>query len=255
MGGYAPGPIACRGAFTGEFGLGDELPLDEAPYVIERDRINEGRLPGFNRKLLPLQADEATGRRTAGGYYLLDTPEHARHMFDWYQDPVHGFVLDGIPILKRAYFKEPRAHWWTVLGAQDFAPLESAQKLVRFERWHSDDAELAAKLERDWPALRAAGAERGLAALWLLFNSRQDENIGLISVMDRGAAVPADAPDFAGLRELAAMHSPGAAFEKSLGAVRRFDRSSWVFSIWFPWSDRRTARRTLWPNSPPFPGL
>ncbi len=108
---YAPGPIACKGAFTGEFGLGDELALDEAPYVIERDRINEGRLPGFNRKLLPLQVDATTGRRTAGGYYLLDTPDQAKFMFDWYQDPVAGFVLDGIPILKRAYFKAPRAHY------------------------------------------------------------------------------------------------------------------------------------------------
>jgi hypothetical protein len=56
---YVPGPIPCRGSFTGEFGLGDELALDEAPYVIERDRINEGRLPGFNRNLL-----RVTSRRT-----------------------------------------------------------------------------------------------------------------------------------------------------------------------------------------------
>jgi hypothetical protein len=72
---YLPGPIAARGAVTGEFGLGDQLPLSEAPYVIERDRINEGVLPGFNRKLLPLRVDQETGERTAGGYYLLDTFE------------------------------------------------------------------------------------------------------------------------------------------------------------------------------------
>jgi hypothetical protein len=235
--------------------LGDELPLDEAPYVIERDRINEGRLPGFNRKLLPVQMDRASGRRSAGGYYLLDTPQQAKFMFDWYQDPVNGFVLDGIPILQRAYFKQPRAHWWHVIGAHDFKPLESAQKVVRFERWRGGGRDAQAQLPALWPQMRTMAEKAGLTSVWLLFNPDQDERFGLISVADRVDTGAAEEPDFTSVDRLAGLATPGAVLEQALGASRSFDRTSWVFSIWFPYRERLTSRRTLWPNSPPFPGL
>ena len=150
---YLPGPIEAGGSFTGEFGLGDGLPIEEAPYVIERDRINEGKLVGFNRKLLPLKLDETTGERTAGGYYLHDTFMQAEYMHDWYQDPVNGFVLDGIPILQRPYFINPKAHCWRVIGAHDFKGIDVAQRVVRFERWHCN-RNLEGVLEREWASIR-----------------------------------------------------------------------------------------------------
>lgn len=56
--GHTQGVIACRGCFTGEFGLGPELPMEEAPFAIARDRLIEARHHRFDRKLLPI--DEAT---------------------------------------------------------------------------------------------------------------------------------------------------------------------------------------------------
>jgi hypothetical protein len=252
---YAPGPIPCRGAFTGEFGLGPELSLEEAPYVIERDRINEARREGFNRKLLPMALDRASGERTAGGYYLLDTEAQARAMYDWYRDPVEGFVLDGIPILRRAYFIDPAAHWWRVLGAHDFQSIETCQKVVRFERWRDVDPGAEAAVAREWPALRDEAAARGLSAVWLLWNAAQPESLGLVSVADGSAGRDQAEPDFAALERLAGMESVGRRFEGSGLAARSFDRTSWIFSIWFPYRDWRSSRRTLWPNAPPFPGL
>jgi hypothetical protein len=251
---YRRGPVTCRGSFTGEFGLGDELPIEEAPYVIERDRINEGRLPGFNRKLLPMKVDEGNGKRTAGGYYLLDTLAQAKYMYEWYQDPDDGFVLDGIPILQRTYFKKPIAHYWQVIGAHDFKPLMSAQRVVRFERWRCRADDAGERLAGWWPELRDEAADGDLAALWLLFNPDQDDSIGLVSAADRGVGTPADQPDFPSVRTLEQSPSLGARFEQDGFAERSFDRSSWIFSIWFPY-DGPQSLPTLWPNSPPFPGL
>lgn len=180
---YPPGPIAAKGAFTGEFVLGDGLSLDEAPLVIERDRINEGQWPGFGRKLLPLRLDPETGVRTAGGYYLVDTFADGSAFLDRYVND--RFILDGVPILRRGYFFEPTCHCWHVLGAQDFKPLETAQHVVRFERWSASLPTVDDKLEKLWPEIRDQAEARGLSAVWLLFNGEQTESIGLVTVAER----------------------------------------------------------------------
>ena len=252
---YRPGVIAAQGAFSGEFGLGDELPIDEAPYVIERDRINEGVLPGFNRKLLPLRLDPQTGERTAGGYYLLETAEQAHYMYDWYQDESGGFILDGIPILKRAYFRNPVAHFWTVVGAEDFRDVHTDQKVVRFERWRRTSGDVAAELANFWPTLRDQARDLGLATVWLLYNPAQEDTIGLVTAAPGSEDASGTEPDFGAVSALADMPSLGAAIDAGGWGERSFDRTSWIFSIWFPYTDGPRSKPTLWPNSPPFPGL
>lgn len=255
MANYTPGSIDVRGSFTGEFGLGDGLPIEEAPYVIERDRINEGKLPGFNRKLLPIQVDPDSGKRTAGGYYLLDTPEQARYMFDWYQDPVNGFVLDGIPILQRSYFIRPAAHYWQVAGAHDFRAIESEQKIVRFQRWRCERAIVESLALKEWEEVREEANAAGLASVWLLFNPDQEESLGLISVAGHSATATSDQPDFTGIQKMESGIDLGKRFDDSKRSSRSFDRSSLIFSIWFPYDRGPDSKATLWPNSPPFPGL
>lgn len=252
---YLPGPIRAKGCFTGEFGLGEDLPIDEAPYVIERDRINEGKLPGFGRKLLPLKQDHATGERTAGGYYLLDTFEQAKYMFDWYQDPVDGYVLDGIPILERAYFLKPLAHYWHVAGAHDFKRIDTSQKIVRFERWHCDRPDLESRVIKEWPEIKEKAGAEDYASIWLLYNPEQTESLAMVSVSEGSASTNSETPDFAGIETFAQKPSLAACFEQNAWAKRSFDRTSWIFSIWFPYNKGPLSKKTVWPNSPPFPGL
>ena len=251
---YLPGPVEAGGSFTGEFGLGDSLPIEEAPYVIERDRINEARLDGFNRKLLPLKLDEPTGERTAGGYYLLDTFVQAKYMFDWYQDPVNGFVLDGIPILGRSYFIKPKAHYWRVIGAHDFKGIDAAQRIVRFERWYCGK-NLEGFLEREWAGIRDNAMALDYSAVWLLSNPEQEESVAMVSVTAGAHTRSQNEPDFTGVNDLAVKPSLGECFETESGAQKSFDRTSWVYSIWFPYDRGARSKKTLWPNSPPFPGL
>ena len=252
---YSIGPVEMRGCFTGEFGLGDELPIEEAPYVIERDRINEGKLPGFNRKLLPMMAEADGSDRTAGGYYLLETFEQAKYMYDWYQDPINGFVLDGIPMMQRKYFLNPVAHYWQVIGAHDFKSIESGQKVVRFQRWICKQGDMESKLESLWSSTRDEAEGAGLSSVWLLMNPAQEESIGLVMAADASPGYDGSAPDFAAVESLKSLASPGQRFEENGWAKLNFDRSSLVYSIWFPYATGADNRPTLWPNSPPFPGL
>ena len=111
---YKPGPIPCEGAAFDDFRLTPHLPPAAAPGVIERDRLHMAARPGFIRKLLPLRIEPETGTVYSGGRYLLDTYEHAREFADWVE---HEFVLDGIPILKRADFADVTTAVWRVIGA------------------------------------------------------------------------------------------------------------------------------------------
>jgi hypothetical protein len=253
--GYEPGPIPCEGCFTGEFGLGDGLPIDHAPYVIARDRIVEALAFHFNRKLLPLSMDRSTGNRFAGGYYLLPTAEEAAQLCRWYQDPVNGFILDGTPILQRSYFIDPVAHWWHVAGAEDFAPLDSAQHVVRFERWRGSTRDLEWRVMAVWPDVRQSALDQKLAAVWLLVNPAQEESVGIVSVASWPPDRDALEPGFKGIDHLSGLPGVGAAVDRLAGLDKSFDRTSWIFSVWFPYRDWRTSRKLLWPNSPPFPQL
>ena len=251
---YQPGDIEMGGCFTGEFGLGDELTIDEAPYVIARDRIIEARHCPFERKLLPLGLDVDTERRTAGGYYLLPTFDDASAMCNWYQDPVDGMIVDGVPMLQRQYFKQPLAHCWHVLGAEDFSPLETHQHLVRFQRWRTPPLEEKA-LREVWPVIREAAIKENLASTWLLANPQQDENLALITTRSRSVAASTAELDFSGMAQLSANSGPGDRLSAFCGVTPHFDRVSLIFSIWFPYTTWQDSKAIIWPNSPPLPGL
>src|SRR5687768_18493856 len=48
-----PGNIKARGAFTCDFALPGNLPMDQVAPVIERDRIYMAERPGMQRKQIP----------------------------------------------------------------------------------------------------------------------------------------------------------------------------------------------------------
>jgi hypothetical protein len=57
--------------------------------------------------------------------------------------------------------------------------------------------------------------------------------------------------DFQSLGALSGAPPLGAALE-DLGA-RTFDRTEWVFTVWFPYSFADSGAASLWPWSPPLP--
>lgn len=106
-------------------------------------------------------------------------------------------------------------------------------------------------LESAWPGLRDRAAERGLASIWLLYSDERRE-AALITVADRHHEQNSPALDVASLRMLEDQPSLAEEFVRQCRAHKTFDRTSWIFTIWFA-PDHTPPY--LWPNSPPLPGL
>lgn len=106
-------------------------------------------------------------------------------------------------------------------------------------------------LESAWPGLRDHAADRGLASVWLLYSDERRE-MALITVADRRHEHNSPTLDEAGLRWLEDQPSLAEEFVRQDGARKTFDRTSWIFTIWFAPDHTPLC---LWPNSPPLPGL
>jgi hypothetical protein len=246
---HQPGPISCEGAAFDDFRLTDHLPSEAAPAVIERDRLYMAARPGFNRKLLPLRVDQVTGSVWSGGRYLLDTFAHAQEFADWV---ANEFGLDGTLILDRADFAEVTTHVWRVLGAHDFKDVRTSQHVYRTEIWKLAAGTSVDWLANRWPSLRDQAAERGRSALWFLYGEAAAE-VSLVTVAERVGSPPAPGLDFASLAALEHAPSQGAVWEQGGRARKTFDRTHWVFTIWFPATGASDDLPALWPNSPPLP--
>ena len=79
--------------------------------------------------------------------------------------------------------------------------------------------------------------------------------IGLVTV----AANPTSRPTGDAERDLAQLASQpslGDVIGKGPGATKVFDRTSWVYEVWFPIEEGNDHEgSTVWPNSPPLPGV
>jgi len=248
---FEPGPIACEGALVNDFGLTSHLPPHEAPAVIDRDRLHMAARPGFNRKLLPLGVDPATGAAYSGGRYLFDTYENAVAFGDWV---ANGFELDGTMFVNRPDFIDVELRVLRVLGAHDFKDVHSHQHVCRAEFWSLSGRDAVDSIASQWPSLRDEAADRGCSSLWLVHDDVKGR-IGLVTVAERVPGADGKGPDFRSVEALASQPSLGARWESSGRAQKVFDRSHWVFNIWFPRVAGLDAEPALWPNSPPLPGL
>lgn len=244
---YAPGPIDAKGAFTADFALPADSPLDQVASLIERDRLQMARRPGMRQKHLPMRIDADSGNFLSGGRYLFDSAEHAAQYKTWVENE---FVLDGTTFFQRPYFLDPVYFAWQVIGAHDFADVHTAHTVVRFERW-SVPQERQYDLDQAWPQIHAEAERRGLSSVWLLRNE-QEQLAGLVSIADRVETANPQEPDFASLHALEASPSLGTMFDQP-GWMKVFDRTSWVLTIWFPIPEGASDVPALWPNSPPLP--
>src|SRR5688572_5110235 len=95
------GNIKARGAFTCDFALPGNLPLDQVAPIIERDRMYMAERPGMQRKQIPLAFDPDTGNLLSGGRYLFDTKQDAVNYKAWVEN---DFSLDGTLFFDRPYY-------------------------------------------------------------------------------------------------------------------------------------------------------
>jgi hypothetical protein len=231
------------GAFTCDFGLPADLPLDVIAPQIERDRMYMAAQPGMENKHLPIGFDPS-GNLTSGGRYLFDTRSHAASYRDFVE---HRYVLDGVQFLSRPYFLLPECHDWSVIGAHDFAPIDH-QIVLRTERLAVAAPLPVLRLLLAWPAILVEAARRRYTAVWLLFNEAE----GLASVVyytDRATDDPTN-PDFAALGALQSATPLGNLLGH--GFTRTFDRTQWILTIWYPFVAGDSGTPSLWPYSPPF---
>ena len=75
--GYGTGPIAADGAFTSDFAIPDDIPMQNLVDMVEIERRSMDVRPGMRHKYMPLRFDPASGARQVGGRYLFDTWENA----------------------------------------------------------------------------------------------------------------------------------------------------------------------------------
>lgn len=243
------GNLKAKGAFTCDFGLSPDLPMDQVGPTIERDRMYQAAREGFQRKIIPVGIDFTTSGLLAGGRYLFDSRNDANAYKAWIQNE---FVLDGTTFFDRPDFLAPDCHAWSVIAAHDFADLHTAQIVLRTERWHVPGANQRKVLKAHWPAISADAAQRGLTSVWLSTTRRSSSSRSSTSLI--GSARPSDPsqPDFASLFALQFAPPLGGIFDGQ-GWTRTFDRTEWSLSIWFPFVLGDRGEPSLWPNSPPFP--
>jgi hypothetical protein len=240
----ARGEIQAGGAFTCDFGLPLELPMQEVGPVLERDRMFMAERPGILHKHIPIRPDPVAQRIWSGGRYLFTTEGRAREYFTWVRT---RFVLDGTPFFEREELLEPDCRAWRVVGAFELAPIRTAQWVLRTERWRVAVGTSPAHLESLWPLVLAAAEARELSMVWLL-HAPEAALVSLVYFADR----PATAPPDAGLLELEAAPPLGEVIATPSWS-RVFDRTHWVLSIWFPYVFADRGEPSLWPNSPPLP--
>jgi hypothetical protein len=239
---YSPGPVNAEGCVFGDFLLTEHLPAAKAPAVIERDRLIMSARPGFNRKLLPLRVENDSGKVYSGGRYLFDTYENALAFADWCK---HDFEIDCVLFPQRPDFDNFTSRSFRVIGAHDFKDIHTSQIVCRTEIWKTNKKSIEDKLAEFWPAAD------NKSSLWLLCNEETRE-FSLVTITDRLRDVSCKALDYASLN---AAESAGSCADEWKWAEKIFDRSHWVYTIWFPHSSNANAKPPLWPNSPPLPQI
>jgi hypothetical protein len=245
------GDISTGGAFTCDLTLPGSILGDTSQEPIgaalERDRMLMARRPGMLRKHIPLSIDPATGNLQAGGRYLFDTAENARH----YKQFVEHFELDGVLFLERPIFLDHDCHAWTTIGARDFADIHTAQVVMRTERWAVPKQNQRERLTDRWPAIRRAARVRGLTSVWLLYNDHE-RLASLVYFSGRSAPKHPGMPDVAALGALQSSLPLGDLLN-DLPYDKVLDRTQFSWTIWFPFLSGDRGEPSLWPHSPPLP--
>lgn len=251
--GYGIGKINAEAAMTSDIVMKSDIPFDMLNDFVEIERRVMDVHAGMNRKYTPFQHDPVTGGPLCGGRYVFDTWDNVQKYFKWTVEALE--FEPGVKFWNREIFPQVDKHIWKVVGAHDFAPVET-HGVNRFERWHyTGDADATrAALDTLWPVLRAAAERAGLGTVWLL--DQPDEKQIAILITNRSALLDTDIPALrASVEAMMAMPSLGTLLPDGLGLTKAFDRTAPIFSTWLPLSRQLRGAPVANPSSPalPFP--
>jgi len=248
--GYPAGPVQAAAAFTSDFAIPDDVPLQHLMDMVEIERRTMDARPGMRHKYMPLRFDPVTGACQVGGRYLFDTWED---VLDYDRFTTSELEFEpGVKFWDRPFFLNVDRHNWRVAGAHDFTPMATTHDVNRLERWAYRDGDAASALATVWPAVRADAEGQGLASVWLMFQP-EERQIGILTVAAKpGDEEPGEATSHA-LTWLERTESLGRLLPGELGAKRVFDRTSVIFTTWLPRSRRAGGDPAGFPVSPPMP--
>jgi NADPH:quinone reductase len=248
--GYNTGPIPCRAAFTSDFAVPIDMPIQQLLDNVENERPRMDIRRGMRHKYMPLRFDPATGARFVGGRYLFDSFED---VVDYLRFTSTELEFEpGVKFWDRPFFLGVDKHSWRVSGAHDFTPMGNTHYVNRLERFSYTGADAENRLAEAWPKIRAAAETQGLASAWLLFQP-DEHQIGILTVADRVAgAHDADTAS----RSLAALEqseSVSRLLPPELAPHKVFDRTSLSLSLWLPWSRDAGGAASAFPTFPVHP--
>ncbi|MET7398830.1 hypothetical protein ABZS66_35610 [Dactylosporangium sp. NPDC005572] len=250
--GYETGPIKADAAFTADFAIPDEIPVQGLVDMVEIERRSMDVRPGMRHKYTPLRFDPATGARQVGGRYLFDTWEHA---VDYNAFTSQELEFEpGVKFWDRPFFLGVDRHLWRVTGAHDFTPLATTHYATRLERWTYAGEHVQRLLELAWPTVRENAGRQGLASVWLLFQP-EEEQIGIVTAVARADMEGMD-PAQAASRSITALEhneSVGRFLPAGLGSEKVFDRTSLILSMWLPRSRLAGGAPSAFPTAPVHP--
>jgi NADPH:quinone reductase len=248
--GYGTGPIMCRAAFTSDFTVPADMPIQQLVNNVENERPNMDVRRGIRHKYVPLRFDPATGAHLVGGRYLFDSWDD---VVDYVRFTSSELEFEpGVKFWDRSFFLGIDKHAWYVAGAHDFTPMASTHYVNRLERFTYTGADIRGRLAAVWPTVCEAAATQQLASAWLLFQP-DEHQIGIVTVADRVKG--SDDADTAS-RSLAALeHSKSLArfLPRELAPDKIFDRTSLNLSLWLPWSRDAGGAPSAFPTFPVHP--
>jgi NADPH:quinone reductase len=248
--GYDAGPIACRAAFTSDFTVPADMPIQQLVNNVENERPSMDIRPGMRHKYMPLRFDPATGAHLVGGRYLFDSWEHVVDYLEFTSTELE--FEPGVKFWDRPFFTGIDKHAWHVAGAHDFIPMANTHYFNRLERFTYTGDYVAERLATLWPTLRGAAETQDLASAWLLYQP-DGQQIGIVTVA--GRVVGSDDADTAS-RSLAALEcsdSLGRFLPPELVPRKVFDRTSLNLSMWLPWSRSAGGAPSAFPTFPVHP--
>jgi hypothetical protein len=159
---HGTGPITADAAFTSDFAIPDDIPMQNLVNMVEIERRSMDVRPGMRHKYMPLRFDPATGARQVGGRYLFDTWKNAVE-YNTFTSKELEFE-PGVKFWDRPFFLGVDRHIWRVTGAHDFTPLATTHYTNRFERWTYTGDNLERQLEQVWPIVLQNAGRQGLAS-------------------------------------------------------------------------------------------
>jgi NADPH:quinone reductase len=248
--GYDVGPIMCQAAFTSDFAVPTDMPIQQLVNNVENERPSMDIRRGMRHKYLPLRFDPATGAHLVGGRYLFDSWGDVMDYVNFTSNELE--FEPGVKFWDRPLFVGIDKRAWHVVGAHDFTPLASTHYVNRLERCTYTGADIRGRLIAVWPTICEAAATQRLASAWLLFQP-DEHQIGIVTVADRVDG--ADDADVAS-RSLAALeHSKSLArfLPRELAPDKVFDRTSLNLSLWLPWSRDAGGAPSIFPTFPVHP--